>query len=43
MAYNQSPAVNINEQDLSNYSRGNLTVGSTLITPTVKGKSFIPA
>ena len=42
MAYNKSAGVYITENDVSIYSRGNAPVGAALITPTVKGRSFVP-
>lgn len=42
MALNKSAGVYITENDVSIYSRGNAPVGAALITPTVKGRSFVP-
>ena len=42
MALYKSAGVYITENDFSIYQRGNASVGAALVTPTVKGKSFVP-
>lgn len=39
---NKASGVYFTETDLTAYSSGNITIGACVVTPTVKGKAFVP-